>query len=135
MNYIEEAMRTNSPNFPVELHKNRKTVDLLHAAIGMSTESGEFLDALKKHLFYGKPLDFVNLAEELGDMCWYVAVALNALGLTFEDVQQSNINKLRARYPEKFTAELAENRDLVAERTLLEEHHGGTALQHDGGNG
>lgn len=95
-------------------------IDLLHAAIGMQTESAEFSDMLKKHIFYGKPIDRVNLAEELGDQLWYVAMALRALGTDFETVMERNIAKLKARYPQKFTEELAENRDLETERAILE---------------
>jgi NTP pyrophosphatase (non-canonical NTP hydrolase) len=95
-------------------------IDLLHAAIGMQTESAEFSDMLKKHLFYGKPLDVVNLTEELGDQMWYIAMALRALGTDFETVMERNISKLRVRYPDKFTEDLAENRDLCKERGILE---------------
>ena len=100
--------------------KKQKMIDLQHAALGMVTESAEFTDMLKKHLFYGKPLDEVNLAEELGDQLWYVAMALRALGTDFETVMERNIAKLKARYPNKFTLELAENRDLEKERAILE---------------
>ena len=95
-------------------------IDLLHAAIGMQTEAAEFSDMLKKHIFYGKPLDKVNLKEELGDQLWYIAMALRALDTTFEAVMERNIEKLKARYPDKFTEELAENRDLDKEREILE---------------
>ena len=95
-------------------------IDLLHAAIGMQTEAAEFSDMLKKRLFYGKELDIVNLREELGDQLFYIAMALRALGTDFETVMERNIAKLKARYPEKFTEELAENRNLDKERAILE---------------
>jgi len=97
-----------------------KKINLLHAAIGMQTESAEFSDMLKKHLFYGKPLDTVNLMEEIGDQIWYIAMALRSLDTDFETVMERNIAKLKARYPDKFTEELAENRDLEKERSILE---------------
>jgi NTP pyrophosphatase (non-canonical NTP hydrolase) len=100
--------------------QKQKIIDLQHAALGMVTESAEFADMLKKHLFYGKPLDEVNLAEEIADNLWYCAMALRALGTDFETVMERNIAKLRARYPEKFTEELAENRNLEKERAILE---------------
>jgi len=56
---------------------------VVHAALGINTEVGEYLDALKKHIFYGRPLDEVNLKEELGDMMWYMAILC--------DVSQSNL--------------------------------------------
>lgn len=99
-----------------------KIQDLLHAGMGLVTESGEFLDTLKKHIYYGKELDKVNLIEELGDQLWYCAIALNALGSDFETAMQINIDKLKSRYPEKFTEELAKNRDLEKERSILEKN-------------
>lgn len=111
--YQELSYRTKSPS---ESH----TEDLLHASLGLGTESGEFQDNIKRFFFYGKPLDNVNLIEELGDVLWYVALAASALGVTLEEVMQKNVDKLSARYPEKFTAEKAINRDVEKEREVLE---------------
>jgi NTP pyrophosphatase (non-canonical NTP hydrolase) len=123
--YIALALRTESTMIPVRRDFYPSVADqqvnrLLHAAIGMVTESGEFIDMLKKHLFYGKPLDLVNLQEEIGDQLWYIAIALDALGTTFEAEMRRNIAKLKARYPDKFTSDKAINRDLDAERAVLE---------------
>jgi NTP pyrophosphatase (non-canonical NTP hydrolase) len=121
--YISDATRTESTNF--EAMNTRLNDDglkrLLHAGIGLSTESGEFLDALKKHIFYGKELDKVNLAEEMGDLFWYMAIVADELGFEFEEVMERNITKLKARYGEKFSEEKAEKRDLDTEREILEE--------------
>lgn len=92
---------------------------LLHAAMGLDTESGEFMDALKRWVFYGKPYDPDNLKEEIGDILWYAAQACNALGIDMQDVMDSNIRKLKRRYPDKFSADKAINRDLEAEREAL----------------
>lgn len=100
--------------------QNIHTVRLLHAAMGLCTESGEFMDMMKKHILYGKPLDEVNLKEELGDKLWYVALALDELKTTFEQIFETNIAKLRARYPNKFTEQDALNRNLEKERQILE---------------
>lgn len=121
--YIQSALVTESTNF--EAIKTRladeNLIRILHAAIGIATESGEFLDALKKHIFYGKPLDLVNLAEEVGDMFWYLAVAASALGHEdFNSIMETNIAKLRERYGDKFTEFDALNRNLAAEREILE---------------
>ena len=124
--YLQASARTASGDYPkigeriVGDGSSNEMIDLLHAAIGMQTESAEFSDMLKKHLFYGKPLDRVNLAEEIGDQMWYCALALRTLGTNFESVMDRNIEKLKARYPDKFTEELAENRDLAKERAILE---------------
>jgi NTP pyrophosphatase (non-canonical NTP hydrolase) len=95
---------------------------LIHATEGMSTEVGEFTDVLKKTVFYGKELDMVNLSEEIGDLMWYVALACNALKLDLEQIMETNIAKLTARYPDKFTEDSALNRDLDKERKVLDEN-------------
>lgn len=120
--YISDAIRTESTDF--EAMNTRLSSDgtkrLLHAGFGLSTEAGEFLDALKKHIFYGKELDRVNLKEEMGDLFWYLAIACDELDVEFESLMKTNIAKLKARYGEKFTEQKAENRDLNTERTILE---------------
>lgn len=93
---------------------------IMHALLGKMSELGELSDAIKKHLIYSKPLDLVNLVEEIGDDSWYTSLILDALETNFEAAWEKNIAKLRARYPEKFTSELALNRDLDAERAALE---------------
>lgn len=93
---------------------------LLHAAIGVGGEAGELLDAVKRHVFYGKPLDRVNVMEEAGDILWYLAIVCDVCGCTFKELQDMNIAKLMARYPEKYTDTEALNRDLDNERKVLE---------------
>ncbi len=121
--YINDAIVTESRDF--EGMNGRLNDDgvkrLLHAGIGLSTEAGEFLDALKKHIFYGKDLDRVNLKEEIGDMFWYLAIACDELGVDFEPLMETNIKKLKARYGDKFTEAAAQKRDLAREREILEQ--------------
>ena len=112
--YQSLALRTAGENKTAE-H------DLLHAGMGVITEGAEFLDVLKKEHAYGKPRDMINLHEEIGDVLWYCALACRGLGTTLEAVAQTNILKLQARYPDRFTEEHALVRDLDAERTVLEE--------------
>lgn len=121
-NYVQNVLRSESPvtNELRNRLQNEDTIRLLHAAMGMATEAGEFLDMLKKHIFYGKPMDFVNAKEEVGDQMWYAGLAIDVLKTTFNEVLTVNINKLKARYPEKFTEEAAINRDLTTERNILE---------------
>lgn len=121
--YKENALRTESNDFEVigaRMHEV-ENIRLLHAAMGMQTEAGEFTDQLKKHIFYGKSLDKVNLSEEIGDMLWYIAIASDVLDVDLSQIMQTNIDKLRVRFPEKFTEEKAENRNLDEERDILEE--------------
>lgn len=95
-------------------------IDVVHAILGKATEAGELLEALKLGMD-GQALDRTNLMEELGDGQWYDAILAKALGFTFEEVQEINIDKLRTRFPDKFTEFDAQNRDLVKERSALEQ--------------
>lgn len=88
--------------------------------MGVATEGGEILDALKKHLFYGKPLDEVNLVEEVGDTLYYLAIVCDELGVSFTDAANKVIQKLKARYGDEFSEGRAIERDLDTERKVLE---------------
>lgn len=92
----------------------------LHMVMGMETEVGEIMDGFKKNLAYNKPIDMVNMKEEIGDLMWYVAGFCRFNDIDLEQVLKTNIAKLKARYPEKFTEEAAINRNLDAEREILE---------------
>lgn len=110
--YSEEA-----PNI------NDKTIRLLHAGLGIATESSEYLDALDSHIFTGHDLDEVNLLEECGDNFWYNSIVFNTLGEeSFKNVMDKIIAKLKARYGEKFSESAAINRNLDAEREILENY-------------
>lgn len=95
--------------------------DIIHGIIGKATEAGELLEALFDTTIYNKDLDIVNIGEEIGDGLWYDAILLDAIGSTFANVQKINIDKLRHRYPAKFTEYDAQNRDLFGERKILED--------------
>jgi NTP pyrophosphatase (non-canonical NTP hydrolase) len=103
--YLEKAMRTNTPEYDeIKLRlAHKKTIDLLHASLGMSTEANEVLDMVKKHLLYGKELDLKELSKEIGDTMWYMALALSSPDLNFSDIMEDNIQKLYDRYPNGFT--------------------------------
>ena len=115
--YKEQSQRT-FPNLKDELRKGLS--DELHMVMGISTEAGELLDAYKKHFAYGKDLDVVNVGEEIADIMWYISNLCRIKGIDLEEMMQRNIDKLKARYPEKFTQENALNRDLNNERNILE---------------
>ena len=109
--YIKLAKRSESTNFNMTTYDQR----MLHGAMGLCTESGEFLDNLKKSIYYRKGTEHWALVEELGDILWYLAILFDELGVSFESVMEMNIKKLKQRYPEKFTSEASENRDYDAE--------------------
>ena len=70
----------------------------LHMCLGISGEVGELIDAVKKSIFYRKPLDRVNAVEELGDIEFYLEGLRQGLGITREETIEANINKLGERY-------------------------------------
>ena len=87
---------------------------LLTAALGLTAESGEFTEVVKKILFQGKPYNEDNvfhMKRELGDICWYLAQACMALDTTFDEIIEMNVDKLKARYPGgEFDVHKSENR-------------------------
>jgi len=113
--YGREVYRDDRPRVRFQVNPR-----IVHAAIGKATEALELLDAIRKHLFCDQDLDMTNVFEELGDGWWYDAVLCDTTGFDPADVMERNIAKLRSRYPEKFDAEKAANRDLATEREILE---------------
>ena len=117
--YQKLASRTESPIRPI--HNSAIADRLVHVCLGLLTESGEFADTVKRFTFYGQAFDEITAKEELGDLLWYVALACNAMGLELSNVMQVNIDKLRNRFPQNFTAEdaLEASRDRPAERNIV----------------
>lgn len=75
---------------------------LWYLALGLTGEAGEVANLVKKFERHGKPFDADALADELGDVLWYLAVSAQAAGLSLSDVAERNVEKLRARYPDGF---------------------------------
>ena len=101
--YQKAALRT-------EKGANNEYPRLLNGLMGLNGEAGEAIDILKKNMFQGHELDVEHLAKELGDVAWYLAVSADAIGYDLETILQMNVDKLMARYPEGFDAELSINR-------------------------
>lgn len=99
--YMELSDRTCKHVESLEM--NAKQYDLMHATLGIAGESGEIVDAVKKSVIYGKPLDVANMREEIGDIMWYIALACRTLGFDLNEILDENIAKLQKRYPEKYS--------------------------------
>ena len=84
---------------------------ILNGALGICGEGGEIADHIKKFKFQDHPINSVEIAKELGDVCWYVSYLAYAIGYDFEEILQMNIEKLKKRFPEGFQAERSVNRD------------------------
>ena len=101
--YQKLAMRTCSPyGFCIS-----------NVGLGLAGEAGECADLIKKTLHQGHSFDKEKLINELGDVCWYVALACSVMDIDMEEVLELNIEKLAARYPDKFEAERSINREEV----------------------
>jgi NTP pyrophosphatase (non-canonical NTP hydrolase) len=71
--------------------------DTLHANLGVMGESHEFVNATTRE----------EVLDEGGDLLWYIAKKFRIHGITFEEAMENNIAKLKARYPDRFSAETA----------------------------
>jgi hypothetical protein len=116
--FIREALLTESRTGPIVLTERQSRI--LHSAMGMVTEASEFLDMLKKHIFYGKPFDLTNAIEEMGDSDWYRAIFIDATMTNPDEIRSSCIRKLRKRYGNNFSSDKEINRNLEEERKALE---------------
>jgi NTP pyrophosphatase (non-canonical NTP hydrolase) len=94
-------------------------MQLDNAARGLCNDAGEVAGAVMKFIEYGRPLDKVNLIEELGDCLWRIAQACDAIGVSVEHVMSANLRKLLVRYPDHYSDVLAADRDRDAERLAL----------------
>lgn len=81
-----------------------------HMVTGISGESGELLDAVKKAVIYRKPLDVENVREEIGDILFYVQGLCASLGYSITQAMTDNQAKLTERYPTEYTDQAAQER-------------------------
>ena len=98
----------------LELEDDCNLSQLLTAALGLTAESGEFTEIVKKIILQGKPYNEDNvfhMKRELGDICWYIAQACMALDTTFDEIIEMNVDKLKKRDPGgEFNVHQSENR-------------------------
>lgn len=80
-------------------------------ALGLTGESGEVADHIKKVIGHGHKMEYGKVLDELGDILWYLTVMAAFCGYTLEDVMSNNILKLKKRYPEGFSMERSINRE------------------------
>lgn len=96
--YQKLAMRTCSIPYDQVIQK------LQHAVFGLTSEAGEVSGIMQK-VYQGHPIDRDHLKKECGDVLWMVAEICDAMEFTMDDVMQTNIDKLKARYPDGFDPE------------------------------
>lgn len=75
--------------------------DLLHWVLGINGEAGEIAEKIKKIIRDKNgevsESDKTELAKEVGDVLWYLAVFAHHLGVPFEQIAQQNLDKLQSR--------------------------------------
>lgn len=127
--YVKLAMRTNDRKATDRLEEqiwinyfmdkdgymilDEDGIDLggvFNACLGLSGEVGELNDMIKKWIFHEKPFDEEHAKKEMGDVLWYVAMMCYSFGWDLDEIMQMNVDKLKARYPQGFSVELANNR-------------------------
>jgi NTP pyrophosphatase (non-canonical NTP hydrolase) len=91
-------------NFDKEKH-------LSMLGMGIAGEAGEITDSLKKAIFQGHDLDVDKLAEEVGDLMYYVELLLDTIGVSTEIDYKKNVEKIERRYPNGFEPERSKNRE------------------------
>lgn len=97
----------------IENTSSIKSARLLTAALGLGSETGEFVEIVKKMFLQGKPPsedNIFHMKRELGDIMWYWTTACASLGLDPFEVINENQKKLEARYGEKFEIDRSEVR-------------------------
>ena len=113
----EPSLDLESLKSSLDSIQNNSDIDiprLLTGALGLGSETGEFVEIVKKMILQGKPADEANIfhmKRELGDIMWYWATACMALGLDPIEVISENQKKLEARYGEQFTINQSEVRE------------------------
>ena len=94
--FQEEALRSMRSDLPYEAICS-------NMCMGLAGETGETVDIFKKHIYQGKDLDINDVIEEIGDILWYIANLCNVNKITMKECMESNVEKLRKRYPNGFS--------------------------------
>ena len=102
--YQELALRTSRTDLSRSDH-------LMNGCLGLAGEAGECCDLLKKHRFQDGREIREKMIDELGDVLWYISEAAAAFDIWLDQIAEHNIEKLRKRYPEGFSAECSLHRE------------------------
>ena len=119
-NFVEKVTSEESNDWAytqARLHELNDKVNislLMTGGIGLSSETGELNEIIKKCIFQGKPMDdetIFHCKRELGDIIWYWISTCRSLGLDPNKVIEENVKKLESRYPDgEFDVHYSENR-------------------------
>jgi NTP pyrophosphatase (non-canonical NTP hydrolase) len=104
--YQKLAARTSN----IEDYRKDVPEALKMVALGLTGESGEIANDVKKVYYHGHTISFDHLDEEMGDVLWYIAFYCSLRNITLSSIMEKNIEKLKKRYPQGFSAEASRNR-------------------------
>ena len=80
---------------------NDKFKDMLHWGLGLNGEAGEVAEKMKKIIRDKNSViseaDKQEMAKEIGDVLWYLAVFANDLGVPLDEIAKTNLSKLKSR--------------------------------------
>lgn len=107
LNKYQNLSKRTLPEF--DEHEGREGA-LANYGLGLTGESGEVVDHIKKHVFHGHELNTKEIENELGDVLHYLAGLATMCDLTLEGIATKNIDKLKKRYPNGFSEEDSINR-------------------------
>jgi NTP pyrophosphatase (non-canonical NTP hydrolase) len=97
-----------------------KNEDPMRLVLKIIKNTCKLLDMMKKKIYYNKPID-ENLFKTITNLIMLdVSDYMNTYDIDIEKSFDINIEKLKARYGDKFSSERAINRDLETERNILE---------------
>ena len=92
--YQQQAITTN-------LSKEDEFKELMQQVLGLGDEAGEVLAIFKKWIRDNDAditkLDKKNVAKELGDILWYIAVVAHDLDIPLDSIATANLEKLSSR--------------------------------------
>jgi NTP pyrophosphatase (non-canonical NTP hydrolase) len=106
LNEFQELSKRTAPKPVSVVGKPIYTRDsIVNYIMGLSGETGEFIDQVKKEWYHGNPKDQESKKKELGDILHYWVILCDMFGFTAEEVATENLLKLQKRYPNGFSVE------------------------------
>ena len=105
---------------PTELTIVSQVGTPMNIILAIIKETCKMLDMLKKKMYYNKPINEESFTSSAKLVMIFIQDYMNHFNINLEDSFDININKLKARYGDKFSSERAINRDLETEREILE---------------
>lgn len=119
--YLSIIDREFGVNFSInDFVENESIVDDFKIVLSILRNCLKLLDLYKKKIFYNKEVDSEYFIQKSKDIYRDVILYCNINNIDLEKSLSINIDKLKQRYPDKFSSERAINRDLQTERNILE---------------